>query len=224
MYSFEALQILIFLIPGFISETILNMVLVRKDKNDLGKVIEALIFSLIIYVLFSLVVSRSPVSLTIVSEAKEGNSSTFTLTNNGVQYLWLLLFSVVLPLVIGFCVTNDLHMKLLRRLQITGKSSRDSIWLDLFINNKKSVIVNLTDGRRITGLPLYYSDDPSNQYLNIYNPAWIVYNEEKKIEEIVEMPETEGILVTPQQKIDSIMFIQDKGGHNDRKERAKQPK
>lgn len=207
MYSFEAMQILIFLIPGFISETILNIIVVRKDKSDLGKIVEALIFSLIIYVGFSLLVSKSPVSLTVVSESKDGASSTFTLHNSGVQYLWLLLFSVILPLAMGCLVTNDLHMKLLRRLHITGKSARESVWLDLFLNNKRSIIVNLEDGRRITGFPEYYSDDPGSQYIYLYKPAWIVYNNDKKIDEIIEMNGIDGILITPQQKIESIMFI-----------------
>lgn len=57
MYSFEAIQILIFLLPGFVSETILNVPIVRKEKNDLGKVIEALVYSIIIYVVYSLVYS-----------------------------------------------------------------------------------------------------------------------------------------------------------------------
>jgi hypothetical protein len=208
MYTFEAMQILIFLIPGFISETIMNVIVVRKDKSDLGKVIEALIFSLITYVLFSLIVSKSPVALTVVSEAKDGASSTFTLNNNGLQYLWLLLFSLVLPLGLGYCMTNDLHMKLLRKIHVTGKSARESVWLDLFLNNKRSVIVNLEDGRRITGFPQYYSDDPSSQYLYIYKPAWIIHNKKDDKDEIIEMKDTGGILITPQQKIDTIMFIE----------------
>ena len=51
MYSFQALQILIFLIPGFISAVILDTLVVRIEKKELGKIIEALIFSMIIYTL-----------------------------------------------------------------------------------------------------------------------------------------------------------------------------
>ena len=207
MYTFEAMQIFIFLIPGFISEAILNILVVRKDKTDLGKIIEALIFSLIIYVGFSLLVSKSPVSLTVVSEAKEGASSTFTLYTDGIQFLWLLLFSIILPLIIGCLITNDLHMKLLRKLHVTGRTSRESVWLDLFLNNSRSIIINFDDGRRITGFPQYYSEDPTSQYIYLYKPAWIEYNDHKKKEEIVELNGIDGVLITPQQKIDSIMFI-----------------
>ena len=56
MYTFQALQILIFLIPGFISATILNVLIVRKEKREFGKIVEALIFSMVIYTIYSFTV------------------------------------------------------------------------------------------------------------------------------------------------------------------------
>ena len=55
MYTFKALQILIFLIPGFISTAMLSVLIVRKEQKELGKIVEALIFSLLIYTIYSFV-------------------------------------------------------------------------------------------------------------------------------------------------------------------------
>jgi len=51
--SFQTLQVLIFLIPGFIAQKIVDTLVVRKEKKEFGKVVEALIFSMIIYTIYS---------------------------------------------------------------------------------------------------------------------------------------------------------------------------
>ncbi|MBN2240523.1 MAG: hypothetical protein JW712_12185 [Dehalococcoidales bacterium] len=207
MFSFEAIQIFLFLLPGFLSETILNVVTVRKDKNDLGKVIEALIFSVIIYIIYSSVYSKNPITLVVVSASEKGLTSTYTIQPEGIGLLILLGISIVIPILLGLLITNDLLMGILRWLRVTGKTGQQSVWLDLFLNNKKSIVVNFEDGRRILGFPQYYSDDPADPYLYLYNPSWIVYNENQNIDEIIEISEMEGILITPQEKIESIMFV-----------------
>jgi len=47
--TFEALALLIFLLPGFVSSNILDHIMVRKPKDHFGRIIEALVFSFIIY-------------------------------------------------------------------------------------------------------------------------------------------------------------------------------
>ena len=63
MYTFQALQILIFLIPGFISATILNVLIVRKERKEFGKIVEALIFSMFIYTIYSFIFGKAPIAL-----------------------------------------------------------------------------------------------------------------------------------------------------------------
>jgi len=54
MYTFQALQILLFLIPGFISSAMLYSLVIRHDKSELSRIIEALVFSLLTYAFYSL--------------------------------------------------------------------------------------------------------------------------------------------------------------------------
>jgi hypothetical protein len=189
MFSFEAIQVLVFLLPGFISEAFLNSLQVRKEKSDLGVVVEALVFSMIIYLFYSFVFSKSPVAFAVSSSAIAWNSKALLL---------LIFFSVLLPLPIAYLMTNDIYMRILRRLRITGRTSRDSVWLDCFIGNQSSIVVNFSDGRRIVGFPRYYSDNPENKYLYLLNPAWIVYDKKDKKERYSEL-NVDGILITPSQ-------------------------
>lgn len=193
MYSFQALQILIFLIPGFISAIILDALVVRMEKKELGKIIEALIFSMIIYTIYSSISGKSPISLSKLEE-------TTTLIYDSKSFLWLALFSLFIPLILSFFITNDLHMKLARSLRITMKTARAYVWLDVFSDIDKHIIINFENGRRIYGWPMYHSSKPENPYIYLFNPAWI------QEDEFVDL-NIEGILITPEQKIESIEFL-----------------
>lgn len=201
MYTFEAVQILIFLIPGFISATILNTLIVRKDKSELSKIVEALIFSLLIYTLYSLAIARSPVAL-----IKVGEVSTFSYEYKA--FLWLLCFSLIIPLILGLFIVKDWHMKAARFLGFSRRTARGSVWLDVFYEKDVHIIIDFVNGRRIYGWPMYYSDDPGSQYIYLYEPAWIVEDETSKESKYVEL-DVEGILITPEQKIESIEFLRE---------------
>ena len=193
MYSFQALQILIFLIPGFIAAVILDALVVRMEKKELGKIIEALIFSMIIYTIYSSISGKSPISLSKI----EGST---TLVYDSKSFLWLALLGLFIPLLLSFFITNDLHMKLARKLRITRKTARTSVWFDVFSDLNKYIIINFENGRRIYGWPMYYSSKPENPYIFLFKPAWI------QEDEFVDL-NIEGILITPEQKIESIEFL-----------------
>lgn len=193
MYSFQALQILIFLIPGFISAAILDALAVRTEKKELGKIIEALIFSMIIYTVYSSVSGRSPISLSQIEKS-------ITLVYDSKSFLWLALLSISIPVILSYFITNDLHMKLARKLRISRKTARSSVWFDVFSDLDKYIIINFENGRRIYGWPMYYSSKPENPYIFLFKPAWI------QEDEFVDL-NIEGILITPEQKIESIEFL-----------------
>lgn len=199
-FSYEAIQILIFLIPGFISATILNQLIVREKKKEFSRIVEALIFSMLIYTVYSIVSGISPVSLNKVKES-------VTLSYDKNSFLWLSLLSICLPLVLSALVTNDLHMRLARKLWITRRTARTSVWFDVFCDKRKHIIINFANGRRIYGWPTYYSNDPRKPCVFLSRPAWIVEGEDKE-SKFVDL-EVEGILLTSEQKIESIEFLKD---------------
>ena len=200
MYTLQALQILIFLIPGFIVAKILDHFIVREEYNEFGKIIEALIFSMIIYTIYSIFFSIGPIGINL-----ESKSLTFDYTS----FIYLLSISIILPIVLALLITNDLHMKIARKIHITRKTSRNSVWYDIFCDNQRYIIINFSNGRRLFGWPMDYSDSQEKQYLYIKQPAWVVYNKKIKKNEYVDL-DIDGILITPEQKIDSIEFYHEK--------------
>ena len=56
----ESFSILIVLLPGFLSMTVLNAITVRQDRDNLTKLFEALAFSFLAYGSTAIVVSLIP--------------------------------------------------------------------------------------------------------------------------------------------------------------------
>lgn len=126
MFTYQALQILIFLIPGFIASIILDILVVRNKKNDLSKVIEALSFTLVIFAIFSAATGRSP-----LSADKTGQIVSWTY--DGQAFIWLIGISIVIPVILSFLDTHDYYMGLARWLTISKKTARTSVWVDLYL-------------------------------------------------------------------------------------------
>ena len=108
--------------------------------------------------------------------------------------------AVGLALLIGCFITNDSHMKLLRKLRITASTARINTWLDILIDQRRYVVVTLTDGRRLFGWPEYYSNDTTEGLLYISDPAWI--EDDGNYSDLG----VHGILLTNKDKMESIMF------------------
>jgi len=168
--TYEALNVFVFLIPGFIASIIFNNLLVRKEKDNFSKIIEALVMSFLIYTVVSGLIGHSPV---ILETIKEGNITKYSIRYNATVLLPIALLAIFIPIVFGFLVTTDFHMRLFRFLRITNKTSRETVWIDVFTDQKRYIIVNLKNGRRVFGWPMYYSNTPEEGMIYLYDAAWI---------------------------------------------------
>jgi hypothetical protein len=196
MYTFQALQIFIFLIPGFISSKLLDILVIRRqDQKELNGIIEALILSMVIYTLYSLTGLSNPIILNQANNTKAYNYDP-------KSFLLLTGASVLLPLFFAIIINNDLHMKLARALKITKKTARLSVWHDTFYEKTPRVILDFADGRRLFGWAEHFSDDPDKPYIYIAQPQWIKGKKYIKTD-------LNGILITPEQKIAFIEFLKD---------------
>ena len=196
--SYETLTVFVFLVPGFLSSIILNSVVVRREKDNLSKILEALVFSFLIYSITSMVVGESPV---LLQESIETDATKYSIHYQPSPLIFAVALAILLPLIFGASVTHDFHMRMLRKLRITTKTARDNVWLDVFTDQKRYVIVNLTDGRRLFGWPMYYSNGgEEGKLLYLYNPSWI--DEEGKYID----PDMHGIFLVQKEYIQSIEF------------------
>lgn len=192
MYSYEALQILIFLIPGFVASKVKNVLLSTEVEKEFDKIIEALIFSLVIYTFYSLLSGKSPVSF---------DKEKTILSYDGYSLLLLGLLSIAVPCVLGLLETNKWFLNLARKIRISSDKARSDVWFDSLGDvGEKGVIINLEGGKRIHGWVGYYSNTPEDAYIYLHDPAWV------DMEEFVPL-KVKGILLTPAQKIESIEIM-----------------
>ncbi|MEX0730267.1 MAG: DUF6338 family protein [Aquisalimonadaceae bacterium] len=192
--SVEALNILFLLMPGFISSRVLDAVITRKSSSISEKIIEALIFSFLIYAISSLVFNWAPL---FIAETTQ-HAVIYTFSKDYWLISSVLFHSLALPLILGAIIHHDLHTALFRSLKVTDKTSRSSVWQDVYVSEKRHVVVHLNDGRRIYGWPMYFSHDPTDSFIYLFQPAWIT-KDQKYVE-----AGTHGILI----KNEMILFVE----------------
>jgi hypothetical protein len=192
--STTAIQILLILLPGFFVLRIEQALSFKTVESNLDKITHALFYSFFAYVLNSLF-NRPLVSWTV--KAIDAKTQNITINaESGVMGLFLI--SVALGCIVGFLKTHDYHMRFARKIKITRRTSRPSIWQDVFhdkYQQKKKdpkeeeeakgpyVMVHLTDGRMIYGWPEYFSDDyREGPVVFVTDAQWI--SEDGKAKEI----------------------------------------
>ena len=201
----ESLLVFILLMPGFVSSAVLNTIIVRPKKERTANVVEALVFSFVVYSILA-TFDYGPVYFKLT----EANGYQPVVNPDSLPYAIIL--AVTIALLFGLSSTQDWHMRILRAMKITTRTARVNTWLDVFMdvfmdrenssNRVGGIVVTYRDGRRLSGWPSYYSDDPEEGLLYIERPAWIDDNDK-----YVELG-AKGILLTQKDSIESIAFIE----------------
>jgi hypothetical protein len=165
----EALNILLLLLPGFLSGQVLYSFFRVEEVAVSKRILDALLFSFVIYLSISVFVVWEP-----LAQVKSVDGSLVYLFSSNSNLIWGSLGSVVfVPMLIGFFYFNDHIHTLLRKLKITTKTSRANTWNDAFLTQNRHIVVTLKDGRRVRGYPTMFSTDPNEGFIYLFNPAWI---------------------------------------------------
>lgn len=199
--GFQALAVLFVLLPGFLSAYIVQSLCVRPQQTELDKVVEAFLYSFLIYVVFASLGAPIPVALRVESA---GGATLYSIETKPIHLLVLGLISISFALAVAATLNNDLHTRLLRKFHITQRTSRASIWSDVFHQFSGYAVVELVDGRLVLGWLRLYSDTPENASLFLEDAAWIMRDGSR---EKIEGP---GIFLTKSSGIRSIAFLDPK--------------
>ena len=197
--GFEALTVLLVLLPGFVAARIVQSLCVRPAQTELDKIVEALLYSFLIYVAFVSTLHRIP--LKVVQETTIQGSRVYSPYVQNGDLLLLLGFSLVVGLAVSGSLTNDLHGRFCRFLRLTQRTTRSSIWSDVFHDFSFYVQVQFCDGRKVIGWPRYFSDTPDESSLFLEAAAWV------KDDETLQNIPGPGILITKNMPIETIMFL-----------------
>jgi len=201
-----ALGVMLFLLPGFLAAYLVQSLCERRKQSDLDKVVEALIFSLVSYVVSAWLIGTG-LPLSWQAQAVASGPAHYQITNVEPGKLSVLLIvPTVLGLVVSLAINNDL-VRFLRsirigRFHVTDRTTRSSIWNDVLKDVAGVALLELAVGRSVIGWVKYYSDDADDASIFLEKAAW-VDAESDSLEEI----QGAGILVTKSAGIRTVMFL-----------------
>ena len=127
MSYLTGIHVLLVLLPGFVTAQIVSSLTVTSQRSELDKIIEALVYSFIIYSGCVLILGFPALGILTV----EAPANSATLRQSFEPAKWnialALAMSIVLGLAVSWLVTNDWPTSVLRKFGVTARSSRASV-------------------------------------------------------------------------------------------------
>jgi|CZKF01.1.fsa_nt_gi hypothetical protein len=167
-----ALQIILILLPGFSAAYIVQALATRRSQSDLERVIEALVFSFIIYVCYMpLNGGKLPFHIFHDPSGKGDDTVLWEPT----QLAWLAAVTFVFTLASVAYIRFDGN-RLFQAIRLTERTTRNSIWNDVFETEAikgQPLQVELADGRSVLGNLLYYSDVAEDASMYLTQASWV---------------------------------------------------
>ena len=209
----EALGILLVLLPGFASAYLVQMLAVRRKQSELDKVVEALLFSLIFYLItLPLFGSTLPLSW----RAPDANHpDVYQVVVQWKHLATLAGLALVFGIAYASNINYDLLARLLFKIGINIRGSRVNIWNDAFEELDGFVQVGLPGGRRVIGWVRDFSDEESVYELFLESAAWV---DQDGNQQSIEGP---GILLTKESGIEYVTFLHEGAEDEDKKNTLK---
>lgn len=158
------IQILQFLLPGFVAAWIFYSLTSYSKPSQFERVVQALIFTLFVQALVSVVKYLSIKIGVYWSIGKWTENSSLILS---------IVVAILLGVVFSYFANNDKLHKYLRDKGITRETSFPSEWFGSFLNNVTFVVLHFEDERRLYGWPIEWPSEPDKGHFVIADPSWI---------------------------------------------------
>ena len=188
------------LLPGFSAAYIVQLLAFRNTQTDFDKAVEACLYSFLIYSVFVLV-SHGSLPFDVVPA--HWPTTEATVVWHARRLFGLAGITLIFSL-LGTLYINLDGNRLFRKLRITERTTRRSIWNDIFEKEAKAVQavqVELADGRSILGVLTYYSDSADDCSVYIEQASWV-----DAMGNMTQIPGP-GILLTKNATIKSISLL-----------------
>ena len=189
--SSEVVNVLAFLLPGFVAAVIYYSLTSHPKPSAFERVIQALIFTAIIQAVVALLPDSIP-----TAELDIGADAPW-------DPVWPIAVAAAVALLVVLVVNYDLMHGLLRRLRITRETSYSSEAYSAFADYARHyVVLHLEGGRRLFGWPTEWPSDPERGHFRITEGEWLTDDGSQPLE-------GEGILV-PVDEVGMVEFLQGK--------------
>ncbi len=166
----EVINLLTFLLPGFVTALIFYGVTSFPKRTEFDAVVVALVFTTIVRVLVS------GLRDVLVQAGRFAQIGPWTAN---VQTLWSFVIAAVLGIVFAYLMNNDSIHAVLRKMRVTNQTSYPSEWYGTFSENKNYIVLHFTDGRRLYGWPREWPTNPASGHFVIAEPEWLILVPEK---------------------------------------------
>jgi hypothetical protein len=173
-FRLEAIAVLVLLLPGFLAARLEQRLAVSREQSDFDKIVEALLYSFMTYLVFTAFTRTLPV---VVKAEQTGTVTSYRVEANLLRLALLAVIAVLLAVAMSFATNADLFGRFFRLVRISRRSWRDTIWSDVFHNFGGVVQVELSDGRSVMGWLKYFSDRPSDASFFLERAAWVDGNQ-----------------------------------------------
>jgi small nuclear ribonucleoprotein (snRNP)-like protein len=198
--SIVALELLLILLPGFAAAYIVQLLALRGIQTDFDKVIEACLYSCLVYGSFVLL-THGTLPFDVIPPQPPATDTILRWHQNRLLGLGALTLAWSIG---GAIYINRDGNWIFRWFNITERTSRRSIWNDIFQKEAmrdQIVQVELRDGRSVLGVLKYYSDSSEDCSLYVSNAAWV-----DQSGEATAIPGS-GILLTKNADIQSVSLL-----------------
>jgi hypothetical protein len=163
--SKAVVDVLTYLLPGFIAAGVVFYLTPAPRSVPFERVIQALIFTLVVQVLLILVRESAFVLGRRVVVAG--------IWSDDVRLVWSAALALLLGFGIAYAANTDRIHAVLRRMGITHQTSYSSEWYGAFCENRGFVVLHLTDQRRLYGWPEEWSSTPNAGHFVVSLAEWL---------------------------------------------------
>ena len=159
-----AIELLRFLLPGFIMAWVYYGLTAHVRPSQFERLIQALIFTLLVKA--GLVLVHSLVSWI-------GRWLLLGSWSDNAELLWSIGLALLFGTLLSWAINADALHRLLRRFGITNQTSHPSVWHSTLASGPWYLVLHLKDGRRIYGWANRWSDDPKSGHFSIEEAEWL---------------------------------------------------
>ncbi len=177
----QATPLLLFLLPGFLSAWIFYGLTSHPKPSQFERTVEALVFTFVVQGITGLIKTGLLAAGTVVAAG---------VWNDDSQTAWSILAAAAVGVGVAAAVNKDTFHSWLRRRGFTSRTSHPSEWFCVLDSNPAYVILQLQDGRRLTGWPKEWPVNPSTGQFYMQQPAWIDENGN-----VVDLANLDGIII-----------------------------
>lgn len=166
--SLLTFNLLLFLLPGFVTLKVREALAVVAKTSELSRIVDALLFTLYNYAAYftlARVLGLSQVTLLRV-KADESGADLQLITPNLPAIFLMIAVAVGLGVFAGVGTERDWFHRLKTKLRLTSRQARIDLWAEAFYQARgRWTLVHLEGGRQIIGWPYLYSDEPDRRQL-----------------------------------------------------------